>query len=343
LLISTAFWYQIFSVRVYFCAKNYSMAKVTEHIAASKGETLFSIEIIPPMKGGKIDELMNDISPLMELKPKFVDVTYHREEYLLKTKQDGSTVEVKTRKRPGTVGLCATLMHRFDTEPVPHILCGGFTKDDTEDLLIDLNYLGIKNVMALRGDHAKPFTSFKPKKGGHHYASELITQIKDMNDGKYLHETSEYLNNSDFCIGAAAYPEKHFEAVTAEEDFEHLKRKVEAGAEYLVTQMFFDNKKYIDFVEKCKANGIHVPIIPGLKILSTKKQLEILPKIFYLDIPEEFAQAVKSCKDDKEVRKVGIDWCIQQCKELKSYGVPALHFYTMSKSTTTLAVAKEIF
>jgi methylenetetrahydrofolate reductase (NADPH) len=319
------------------------MAKVTDYIAASQGETLFSIEIIPPVKGGKIDELLEDITPMMELKPKFVDVTYHREEYLQRTLEDGRVEEIKTRKRPGTVGICAALMHKFDTEPVPHVLCGGFTKDDTEDLLIDLNYLGIQNVMALRGDHAKPFTSFKPKKGGHAYASELIGQIKEMNEGKYLHDTSNYLNNSSFCIGAAAYPEKHFEANSSEQDFEYLRQKIAAGADYLVTQMFFDNKKYIDFVEKCRANGIDVPIIPGLKILSTKKQLDILPKLFYLDMPQEFAEAVRACKDDKAVRQVGIEWCIQQCQELKAYGVPALHFYTMSKSTTTLAVAKAVF
>ncbi len=319
------------------------MAKVTEHIANSKGKALFSIEIIPPVKGGKIDELLSDITPLMELKPRFVDVTYHREEYLSQTREDGTVVEIKTRKRPGTVGICAALMHKFDTDPVPHVLCGGFTRDDTEDLLIDLNYLGIENVMALRGDHAKPFTSFKPKKGGHTYASELIGQIREMNGGRYLHETSEYLNNSEFCIGAAAYPEKHFEAETTRQDFENLKQKVAAGADYLVTQMFFDNRKYFDFVEKCRAHGITIPIIPGLKILSTKKQLEVLPKIFYLDIPDEFSRAIRSCKDDKEARKIGIEWCIQQCRELKAFGVPALHFYTMSKSTTTLAVAREVF
>lgn len=319
------------------------MAKITEQIAASKGKTFFSIEIIPPVKGTKIDELLNDITPMMELKPKFVDVTYHREEYFEQQKEDGTIAQVKTRKRPGTVGICSALMHRFGVEPVPHVLCGGFTKDDTEDLLIDLNYLGIKNIMALRGDHAKPFTSFKPKKGGHNYASDLILQIKDMNQGKYLHETTGYLNASDFCIGAAAYPEKHFEAETLDSDFEYLRQKVNAGAEYLVTQMFFDNQKYFDFVDKCRNNDIHVPIIPGLKILSTKKQLEVLPKIFHLEMPETFAKAVNECKTDKEARQVGIDWCVQQCKELKAFEVPALHFYTMSKSTTTMAVAKKVF
>jgi methylenetetrahydrofolate reductase (NADPH) len=231
-------------------------------------------------------------------------------------------------------------MHKFKIDPVPHVLCGGTTKEETEDLLIDLNYLGIKNVMALRGDHAKPFNSFKPFKDGHAYANELIGQIKDMNNGKYLHEDSEYLSKSDFCIGAAAYPEKHFDA---EIDFQNLKNKVDAGAEYLVTQMFFDNQKYFDFVKKCRAHDISVPIIPGLKILSTKKQLDILPKIFFLDMPEDFKKMVQEAKDDKAARQIGIEWAIEQCKELIQFGVPALHFYTMSKSTTTMAVAKAVF
>ena len=319
------------------------MAKVIEHLSKASDKPVFSIEIIPPAKGGKIDELLNDIAPMMEIKPPFIDVTYHREEYISVKGEDGNQKEIKTRKRPGTVGLCSAIMHKFNVDPVPHVLCGGTTKEDTEDLLIDLNYLGIENVMALRGDHAKPFNTFKPLKDGHSFANELIGQIKDMNAGKYLHEDSEYLSKSDFCIGAAAYPEKHFEAENNEIDFENLKRKVDAGAEYLVTQMFFDNQKYFDFVDKCRANNINVPIIPGLKILATKKQLDILPKIFFLELPEEFKKAVINASDDKAARQIGIEWCVNQCKGLINYGVPALHFYTMSKSTTTMAVAKQIF
>ena len=319
------------------------MAKVIEHLSKASDKPVFSIEIIPPAKGGKIDELLKDIAPMMEIKPPFIDVTYHREEYISVKGEDGNQKEIKTRKRPGTVGLCSAIMHKFNVDPVPHVLCGGTTKEDTEDLLIDLNYLGIENVMALRGDHAKPFNTFKPLKDGHAFANELIGQIKDMNAGKYLHEDSEYLSKSDFCIGAAAYPEKHFEAENNEIDFENLKRKVDAGAEYLVTQMFFDNQKYFDFVDKCRANNINVPIIPGLKILATKKQLDILPKIFFLELPEEFKKAVINASDDKAARQIGIEWCVNQCKGLINYGVPALHFYTMSKSTTTMAVAKQIF
>jgi methylenetetrahydrofolate reductase (NADPH) len=319
------------------------MAKVTEHITNSSNQPLFSLEIIPPTKGGKIEELLTDISPMMELNPPFIDVTFHREEYISVKDNRGQQKEIKTRKRPGTVGICSAIMHKFKVDPVPHVLCGGTNKDDTEDLLIDLNYLGIENVMALRGDHAKPFDSFKPMKDGHAFANELIGQIKDMNTGKYLHQDTEYLSKSNFCIGAAAYPEKHFEAKDSEEDFENLKRKVEAGAEYLVTQMFFDNQKYFDFVNRCENNGINIPIIPGLKILSTKKQLDILPNLFFLDMPMELKKAIENAKNDKAARQIGIEWCVEQCKGLKKFGVPALHFYTMSKSTTTLAVAKEIF
>ncbi len=320
------------------------MAKVTEHIAQANGKTLFSIEIIPPAKGSNtITDLLDGIEPMMELKPPFIDVTYHREEYLNQTLEDGTTVELRTRKRPGTIGICSAIMHKFNVDPVPHVLCGGFTKDETEDLLIDLNYLGIENIMALRGDVARPFNVFKPKKNGHNYASELITQIKGINEGRFLYEDVKYEFSPDFCIGAAAYPEKHFEADNLENDFDFLKKKIDAGADYIVTQMFFDNQKYFDFVNKCRANGITVPIIPGLKVLSTKKQLEILPKLFFLDMPVDLKNAVNQAKDNEAAKEIGIEWCIQQCKELMDFGVPALHFYTMSKSNTTMAVAKQVF
>jgi methylenetetrahydrofolate reductase (NADPH) len=319
------------------------MGKVIEHLQASKGKPVFSIEIIPPAKGTNLNELLHSIEPMIELKPPFIDVTYHREEYFMKQMPDGSQKEIRTRKRPGTVGICAAILHKFKIDPVPHVLCGGFTKDDTEDLLIDLNYLGIENVLALRGDFAKPYTSFKAKKEGHLYASELVSQIKNMNEGKYLHEEAEYLNASNFCIGVAAYPEKHFEATDLDTDIENLKQKVAAGADYIVTQMFFDNQKYFDFVGRCRAEGISVPIIPGLKVLATKKQLDILPKLFFLDLPEDFRKAILSCENDKKAKQLGIEWSIQQCRELIDFGVPALHFYTMSKSDTTLAVAREVF
>lgn len=319
------------------------MAKVTDHISNANEKPIFSIEIIPPAKGSKIEDLLQDIEPMMELNPPFIDVTYHREEYFMQKMPDGSMKEIRTRKRPGTIGICSAIMHRFDVDPVPHILCGGMTKSDTEDLLIDLNYLGVQNVMALRGDVAKPHNTFKPKKDGHCYASELVVQIADMNQGKYLHEQEPYFNNSDFCIGAAGYPEKHFEAESLDADLKYVKEKVDNGADYLVTQMFFDNKKYFEFVEKCRAMDINVPIIPGLKVLATIKQLAILPDIFFLDMPAELKKEVEKAKDNEAAKQIGIDWCIQQCKELVDFGVPALHFYTMSKSNTTMAVAKAIF
>ncbi len=324
-------------------SNQFFMAKVTEHIANSNGKPLFSIEIIPPAKGTRVDELFQAIEPMMELKPPFIDVTFHREEYFTQVQPDGSKKEIRTRKRPGTVGICSSILHKFQVDPVPHVLCGGFTKDETEDLLIDLNYLGIENVLALRGDHAKPFTHFKPKKDGHAFANELVGQIQDMNQGRYLYEEATYLEKSDFCVGVAGYPEKHFEAHTFDLDFENLKRKVDAGADYIVTQMFFDNQKYFQFVQHCRDHGIQIPIIPGLKVLATKKQLEILPKIFFLDMPEDLQKAVASCADDKAAKEIGIEWCVQQCRELVEFGVPALHFYTMSKSSTTLAVARQIF
>ncbi len=322
---------------------NSQMSKVTQHLQNNDGKPIFSIEIIPPTKGSNISDLMNAIEPMMELKPPFIDVTFHREEYFTKQLPDGSTKEIRTRKRPGTVGICASIMHQFKIDPVPHVLCGGFTKDDTEDLLIDLNYLGIENLMALRGDFAKPYDTFKAKKGGHLYANELVEQVQAMNNGKYLHEDAEYLNASKFCVGVAAYPEKHFEADNLEQDMENLKRKVAAGADYVVTQMFFDNQKYFDFVNKCRAEGITIPIIPGLKVLATKKQLDILPRLFYLDLPEVFRKEVMVCENDKQAKQLGIEWAIQQCRELIDFGVPALHFYTMSKSDTTMAVAREVF
>lgn len=322
--------------------KKNKMAKVTEHITNANGKTLFSIEIIPPAKGTNINDLLNSIEPMMELQPPFIDVTYHREEYFMKKLPDGSEEQAYTRKRPGTVGICSAIKHKFNVDPVPHILCGGFTKEDTEDLLIDLDYLGIENVMALRGDIAKPYDYFKPKKDGHTYASELVAQIQNMNTGKYLYEESD-LNTNNFCIGVAGYPEKHFEAESMDIDFDNLKKKIDAGGDYIVTQMFFDNQQYFKFVEKCRAAGITVPIIPGLKVLATRKQLEVLPRLFFLNMPEDLRKAVLACETDKQAKQVGIEWCVQQCRELMSFGVPALHFYTMSKSDTTLAVARQVF
>jgi methylenetetrahydrofolate reductase (NADPH) len=318
------------------------MTKVTEYIQRAAGNPLFSIEIIPPVKGQNINQLLDSIEPLMEFKPPFVDVTYHREEVIDKQYPNGLVQRIPVRKRPGTVGICARLMERFRVDAVPHVICGGFTKEETEDMLFDLHYLGIDNVLVLRGDPEKSAGVFKAKEGGHAYASDLICQVVDMNRGVLLHEET-HASPTNFCIGVAGYPEKHFEAPNYDTDFAYLKRKVEAGAEYIVTQMFFDNQKYFKFVERCRAEGITVPIIPGLKPLATKKQLTVLPRIFHLDLPQELVKEAEKCETDKQVRQVGIEWGIKQCRELVEYGVPVLHFYTMGKSDNVLQIARGVF
>ena len=317
------------------------MTKITQYLDESKGKTLFSIEIIPPMKGQHLGELVSHIEPLMEFNPPFIEVTYHREEYIEKS-VDGILKRIPIRKRPGTLGICAAIMQKFKVEAVPHVICGGFTKEETEDFLIDLHYLGIENALVLRGDQEKGEDRFVPKPGGHAFANELVAQVHAMNQGILLHEETESLPTN-FCIGVAAYPEKHFEAASLEEDLRYLKQKVDAGADYIVTQMFFNNQHYFDFVEKCRAMDIHVPIIPGLKPLATARQLDILPEIFHLEMPEALASEVKKCTNNVAIKQVGIEWAVQQGKELMQAGVPALHFYTMSKSDSTHAIASQLF
>lgn len=316
--------------------------KITEHLKSSK-DTLFSIEILPPLKGKSIQSIFDGIDPLMEFKPAFVDVTYHREEYIYKKRDGGYLEKVSIRKRPGTVGICAAIMNRYDVEAVPHIICGGFTREETENALIDLQFLGIDNVLVLRGDSIKTESQFIPEPGGHNYAIDLVKQIKDMNSGFYLDEEMKDASPTNFCMGIAGYPEKHFEAPNLYSDMKWLKAKVDAGADYIVTQMFFDNKKYFEFVDLCRKNDIHVPIIPGLKILSSRSQLIALPKIFHIDLPQELFVELEKCKDDKSVKEVGIKWCIEQSKELKKANVPCLHYYTMGTSDSTKRVAKEVF
>ncbi|MES2621249.1 MAG: methylenetetrahydrofolate reductase [NAD(P)H] [Bacteroidota bacterium] len=316
--------------------------KVTEHLAKANGNTLFSIEVLPPQKGKTIDDLLKVIEPLMDFKPPFIDVTYHREEIIYKKRPDGLVEEVPLRKRPGTVGICAAIKGRFNVDTVPHLVCGGFTPEETEDALFTLYYLGINNLLLLQGDQDKnPKTPAKPS--AYKYACDLVHQVANMNKGKFLHEETENELKTQFCIGVAGYPEKHFEAPNLNTDMKWLKHKVDQGSDYIVTQMFYDNKKYFEFVEKCRAMGINVPIIPGLKALATKSQLSVLPKMFHIDIPEDLASAVEDCKDDKAVKRVGIEWAIQQSKELKTAGVPCLHYYTMSRSEATIEIAKAVF
>jgi methylenetetrahydrofolate reductase (NADPH) len=317
--------------------------KVTEHIEQSKGKTRFSFEILPPLKGQNIDSIFNNIDPLMEFNPPFIDVTYHREEYVYKELENGLLQKQVVKKRPGTVGICAAIQNKYNVDAIPHVLCGGFTKEDTENFLIDLDFLGIDNVMALRGDAVKSEIYFKPEKEGHQYASDLVDQIECLNQGKYLDEELQNSAPTDFCVGVAGYPEKHMEAPSLDSDIHFLKKKIKKGADYIVTQMFFDNQKYFEFVDKCRTEGITVPIIPGLKPISTKKQLNMIPHRFKVDLPDELIMAVVNCKDNKQVREVGVEWCINQSKELIKNGVPFLHYYSMGKSDNIKNIAKEIF
>lgn len=317
--------------------------KITEHIEKSQGKTLFSFEILPPLKGQNINSFFEAIDPLLEFNPSFIDVTYHREEYEYVEKQNGLLEKRVVRKRPGTVGICAAIQNRYKVDAVPHILCGGFSKEDTENFLIDLDFLEIDNVLALRGDAVKSEVYFKPNVDGHAYANELVRQIKAMNKGVYLDENMKENAPTNFAIGVAGYPEKHMEAASFLQDIQSLKRKVEEGADYIVTQMFFDNQKYFDFVEKCREEDINIPIIPGLKPISAKSQLTMLPHRFSLDLPDELVNAVMKAKNTAEIKQIGVEWCIVQSKELKEKGVPVLHYYTMSKSESVKQIVSEVF
>lgn len=317
--------------------------KVTEHLKNANGKTLFSVEILPPLKGKGIRSIYEILDPIMDFKPAFVDVTYHREEYIYKKHPNGLLEKISMRKRPGTVGICAAIINHYQVDTVPHIICGGFSKEETENALIDLSFLGIDNVLLLRGDAIKSESVFEPHPMGHRYALDLVQQVVSMNSGKYLDEDLKDVSPSNFCIGVAGYPEKHFEAPNLTKDLSFLKAKIDAGADYVVTQMFFDNQKFFDFVELCRKNGITVPIIPGLKPITTAKQLSVLPKIFHVDIPQELIDAVENVKSDKDVKQVGIDWCIQQSKELMAAGVPCLHYYTMGNAELTCRIAEKVF
>ncbi len=315
--------------------------KITEHISQSS-KTLVSFEILPPLKGKTIDSIYSHLDPLMEFKPAFINVTYHRIETMFKKKADGTFEKVEVRKRPGTVAICAAIKNHYNIDTVPHLICGGFTKRDTEDALIDLNFLGIDNVLVLRGDAAKNEANFEPEPNGHAYAVDLLKQVVNLKNGIYQEEDIKNGGKPDFCIGTAGYPEKHFEAPNLETDLLYLKGKVDAGADYIMTQMFFNNQKFFDFVKSCRDAGINVPIIPGLKPITNKKQLTILPKIFHVDIPTTLSNAISAAKTDEEVEQIGTEWLVQQSKELKEFGVPVLHYYTLGKPKVIYNVVKQI-
>lgn len=316
--------------------------KVIEKLIDAK-ETLFSFEILPPLKGKSIKSIYNGIDPLLEFNPAFVNVTYHREEFIYKKRAQGFLEKIAIKKRPGTVGICAAIKNKYNIETVPHLICGGFTKEDTENALIDLHFLGINNVLALRGDPIKTESQFVPEKAGNQYAVDLVKQIVELNEGQYIDENIENATPTNFSIGVAGYPEKHFESPNMKADIKRLKQKIEAGAHYIVTQLFFDNAKFFKFVEICRSEGIDVPIIPGIKPIESLRHINFLPKFFNIDLPPDLTDELEKCKSDEEVKQVGTEWGIQQTKELVKEGVPCIHFYTMGKSKIVKNIAQAVF
>jgi len=317
--------------------------KVTDYFEKAKGQTLISFEVLPPLKGGKMQSIFDVLDPLVEFKPPFIDVTYHREEYVYQKSPNGYYEKTSIRKRPGTVGICAAIMHRYGVDAVPHLICGGFTQEDTENALIDLNFLNINNVLAIRGDARQFDGRFIPEEGGHAYAVDLVRQVSSMNKGKYLDTNIENGAKTNFCIGVAGYPEKHFEAPNFENDLRHTKEKIEAGGNYIVTQMFFNNKSFFDYVDACRAIGIDVPIVPGLKPLTKLYQLKSLPRMFYINMPDELVREAEKVQSEKSAKELGIEWCIEQSKELKAAGVPCMHYYTMGDTATIKKIIKAVY
>ena len=316
--------------------------QVIEHLAQAK-DTLVSFEVLPPLKGRTISYIYEHLDPLMEFKPSWINVTYHRIETIVRKNAAGIDEKVDVRKRPGTVGICAAIMNHYNVDAVPHIICGGFSKRETEDALIDLQFLGIDNVLVLRGDAEKGQKTFVPEPDGNQQAIDLLKQVVGLNNGDYLDKEIVNGSKTNFCMGVAGYPEKHFEAASMELDLQRAKEKVDAGAQYIMTQMFFDNKKYCEYVDACRSIGINVPIIPGLKPITNKKQLTILPNIFYVDIPADLRTAMEAATTDEACEQVGTEWLIQQSKELKAAGVPVLHYYTLGKPKVVKDVCKSVF
>ncbi len=316
--------------------------KVIDTINKAKS-TVFSFELLPPLKGNDVTRLYKTIESLTEFDPKYINLTTHRDEQEFKELTNGTITKRTVRKRPGTVAIAAAIQHKFGIPVVPHILCGGFTKSETEHVLIDLNFLGINNVLALRGDGIKSQHVFTPSENGHSNANELVRQIKNLSKGKYLEQDLKNNTPLDFCIGVAAYPEKHFEAPNMDQDMAYLKQKVNEGADYIVTQMFFDNQIYYDFVDKCRKAGITIPIIPGIKPINMKNQLTVLPKLFSIDLPQELASELGKCKNNEEARRVGTEWAIHQSKDLVANNAPSLHIYTYGISDNVGEIVKAAF
>ena len=305
--------------------------------------TLFSFELLPPIKGHHIDTIYKAIDPLMEFNPLNINITYHQQEVVYKNVSDRLLEKKVVRKRPGTVAISAAIKYKYKLTVVPHLICGGFTREDTEDALIDLHFLDMHNLLVLRGDPPKGERQFVPEPGGNKYAVDLVEQIRDMNNGIYLERDLQNPHPTDFSVGVAGYPEKHFEAPNMAADLRHLKAKVDAGADYVVTQMFFDNAKYFDFVDACRNLGITVPIIPGLKPITFLNDYRLLPQTFHIDIPDALSTELEKCKSNEEARQVGIEWGIEQSRELKKAGVPAIHYYTIGVSGNIRKIVEKVF
>ncbi len=313
---------------------------LVDKMISTGGKTAFSFELLPPLKGNGIEGVYRTIDALLEFDPKYINITTHRSEMVYKEKADGLFERVAERHRPGTVAIAAAILNKYKIPVVPHILCSGFTKEETEYVLIDLQFLGVTDLLLLRGDKARHDKAFIPT--GHSHATELQVQVNQFNQGYFL-DGSQMKVPANFSYGMACYPEKHEEAPNLDDDLKYAKMKVDAGAEYLVTQMFFDNNKYFEFVDKCRAAGINVPIIPGLKPVTLANQLTILPKIFHTDIPEEFANELRKCQTDEEAAQVGVEWCTLQAKGLIDKGVPSIHFYTMMATQSVKKVAQSVY
>ncbi len=315
---------------------------VIDKINNAKGP-LFTFELLPPLKGHSIERVYATIDRLMEFSPAYINFTTHRNEIVYHERSDGLLEKRVVRKRPGTIALAAAVKYKYNIPVVPHLLCGGFSKEETENVLIEMNFLGIDDVLALRGDPQKGSRTFIPEKDGHLHTWELVQQIANMNKGKYLEETLEDATPTRFCIGVAGYPEKHFEAPNRQLDMENLKLKTGSGASYVVTQMFFDNLKFFSFRDECRNFGITVPIIPGLKPISALNDINLLPQTFHIDVPHELVLALQKCKTDSDAREVGIEWAAMQSKELIREGVPGIHYYTLGRSDNIARIVKAAF
>ena len=303
-----------------------------------------SFELVPPLKGSDVTRLYDSIEPLMDFEPPFINVTCHRDEVEYVPNSDGTYTKMTLAKRPSTIAIVAAIMRRFpQLEIVPHVICGGASRSKVESELLDLHFLGIQNVVALRGDAIPGQRFFIPEPDGFSHSSELVGMIHHLNQGQYLDPTVKNGLSTDFCVGVAAYPEKHYEAANLDTDIEHLKEKVEAGADYIVTQMFFDNSQYFSFVEQLRQAGITVPVIPGLKPISSQRQIDLLPRSFHIDIPQTLVRELNKAKSPLDAYQVGIEWAIQQSRDLLANGAPAIHYYTMAKTDNVCQIVKAVF